>query len=397
MSDQAPTTTAGASDVPERFDPATMRGELLEAEHLARYRWVAQLAPGRRVLDAGCGTAYGSAILAEAGAREVVGVDVAAEVLDSVRARLPSTVTLEQGDVRELPFPDGSFDLVVCFEVIEHVDEPDRALDEFRRVLGPDGMLAVSSPNRDVYPPGNPHHVHEYKPDELHAELANRFQFARLERQHTWITSGVLDDERFDVDDDGDLGERLHVRKLARDAAGGELYTVALAGRVEPPRLDAVLELTTAIELRKWDELWREQTEEIERQTEVLREQAETIAANERLFAEHRDLFAAHERAFAEQSVFERQLRDEIDRLREQLERAESELARLPELDAQLRELLQLNDDVLALNHNLQQRQVQFDELAATAGRYSVLVQSSSWKLTRPLRQLGALLRALKS
>jgi 2-polyprenyl-3-methyl-5-hydroxy-6-metoxy-1,4-benzoquinol methylase len=396
MSDQAPTTTAAGSDVPERFDPATMRGELLEAEHLARYRWAAQLAAGRRVLDAGCGTAYGSAILAQAGALEVVGVDLAVDVLDSVRTELPATVTLEPGDVRDLRFPDGMFDLIVCFEVIEHVNDPGGTLDEFRRLLSPDGILALSSPNRDVYPQGNPHHVHEYTPQELYEELSRRFEFARLERQHTWITSGVLDDRRFAAGEDRELGADLQLRKVVVDAVGTELYTLALAGQRELPEPNGVLELAAAVELRKWDALWQEQAAAIAEQSKVLEQQADLLAANEGLFSEHRDLFAAHERLFAEQSALEGQLREEIDQLRAQLMKAESELARLPGLDVQLKELLQVNDEVLALNHNLQQRQVQFDELTALAGRYAVLVQSSSWKLTRPLRRLGALLRSSK-
>ena len=183
MSDQLLNTSADTSEVPERFDPATMKGEIIEAEHLARYRWVSPLVAGRRVLDAGCGTAYGSVLLADAGAVEVIGVDLASEVLDSARPDMPVTVALEEGDVTTLPYEDGRFDFVVCFEVIEHLDDPGRALDEFRRVLSPDGVLAVSSPNREVYPPGNPHHVHEYTPTELEQALARRFAFVRLERQ----------------------------------------------------------------------------------------------------------------------------------------------------------------------------------------------------------------------
>ena len=60
----------------ERLVPDLQRGELIYAEHLARYFLASQLAAGRRVLDAGCGEGYGTAILAAAGAASVVGVDV---------------------------------------------------------------------------------------------------------------------------------------------------------------------------------------------------------------------------------------------------------------------------------------------------------------------------------
>ena len=364
-----PPELADASTVPERFDPATMRGEIIEAEHLARYRWASGIARGRRVLDAGCGTAFGSVLLAAAGATSVVGVDLAADVLDDARPRMPPGVTLEVGDVTELPYEDASFDLVVCFEVIEHLQERSRALEEFRRVLVPDGVLAISSPNRDVYPPGNPHHVHEYTPAELEQELREQFPFVRLARQHTWIGSGVLDDRRFQTGEDHELGGDLSVRKLAVDQPGAELYTVALAGQHEPAGLGPTLELATAVELRKWDALWHEQDRVLARQAELL---------------------SAHERLFAEKAAEGEQIWNEMQRLRHQLGRAESELARMPALDAQLRELVDVNDQLLASNHELQSRQAQLDEITA---RYTVVVQSTSWKLTRPLRRAAALFR----
>jgi 2-polyprenyl-3-methyl-5-hydroxy-6-metoxy-1,4-benzoquinol methylase len=116
-------------DAPERFVPAAMHGRLIEAEHLARYRWAAQFVAGKRVLDAGCGTAYGSTTLAATGARSVVGVDLDAAALDLVRSDVHPAVELQVADVRDLPFDDGAFDVVVCFETIEHLEMPEAALD----------------------------------------------------------------------------------------------------------------------------------------------------------------------------------------------------------------------------------------------------------------------------
>jgi ubiquinone/menaquinone biosynthesis C-methylase UbiE len=367
-------TSAKDLSVPERFDPATMRGEIIEAEHLARYRWAAAIAPGRRVLDAGCGTGYGSLLLAEAGALEVTGVDRAVDVLVSAREKMPATVVLEEGDVTALPYEDGRFDLIVCFEVIEHLENPSDALDEFRRLLSPSGVLALSSPNRAVYPPGNPHHVHEYTPDELEAELTSRFTFASLRRQHTWITSGVLDDEQFRRSDDASLGDDVAIRKLGADQPGAELYTLGLAGEQQLPDPSAALELSAAVELRRWDALWHEQSQ---------------------LLTQQQELLTAHEQVFVDHAVLVGQLQREIHLLRGQLARTESQLARMPELDAQLQDLLQTNDELLALNHQLQRRQQHLAELETTAARYTVLVESSSWRLTSPLRRAGALLRRL--
>jgi 2-polyprenyl-3-methyl-5-hydroxy-6-metoxy-1,4-benzoquinol methylase len=368
MTDQVVSTSAGRVDVPERFDPASMRGEIIEAEHLARYRWVSSLVEGRRVLDAGCGNAYGTALLARAGALELVGVDRASDVIHDARRDMPAKVTLDVGDVTSLDYDDGAFDLVVCFEVIEHLEDPGRALDEFRRVLSPHGLLAVSSPNRVTYPPGNPHHVHEYVPTELAEELSRRFSVVRLERQNTWITSGVLDERRFRVGNEGDLGDDLEVRKLEPDEPGEELYTVALAGKESLPEPVPVFELAARVELRKWDALWHEQARTLEAQASLLSDQ---------------------ERAMAKDAA-------ETAQLRHQLARSEQELARIPVLVAQSAELAEINGELLQRNSELVERQVALDQLADMGDRYTVLVESKSWKLTRPLRAAAALARKLR-
>jgi SAM-dependent methyltransferase len=259
-------------EAPERFDPQAMHGRLIEAEHLARYWWAAALVPGKRVLDAGCGTAYGSEILARSGASEVVGVDLDQAVVEAARAST-GTVSLEVADVRHLPYPDASFDAAVCFEVIEHVDDPETILDELRRVLRPDGLLIVSSPNRDVYPPGNPHHRHEFTPDELAEALSARFEQVRLVRQHDWLGSGVVEDADFAAGGEGSFS--AVVRKAVRGAPGEELYTLALASAAELPQAEPLVLLTETADA-KW---WQEQLEQIRGERDTIeRTLAEQVA-----------------------------------------------------------------------------------------------------------------------
>jgi SAM-dependent methyltransferase len=234
-------------DAAERFVPGRRRGELIEAEHLARYWWASGLAGGRRVLDAGCGVGYGTALLAQAGAADAVGIDVSAQTVEAAAAEHPE-VQFAAADVHELPFEDGRFDLVVCFEVIEHVERQDEAIAELARVLAPQGVLAISSPNRGVYPPGNPHHVHEYVPAELRVALARHFAHVELRRQHDWVASAVLEDRA--VGDAGLAALEVEVGKVVALGPDSESYTIALAGRGPLPETPGRIVLGSIDEVR---------------------------------------------------------------------------------------------------------------------------------------------------
>jgi len=169
----------------ERVIPGEVDVDLLN-EHLARYAFASRLARGKRVLDAGCGAGYGSAELAEM-AETVTGVDVASEAIAYARDHyaLPN-LAFEQASCSALPFADGSFDLVAAFEVIEHLEDWRGFLAEARRVLGVNGQLVVSTPNRLYYTESrglegaNPFHVHEFDFAEFTAELQAVFPHVSL-------------------------------------------------------------------------------------------------------------------------------------------------------------------------------------------------------------------------
>jgi 2-polyprenyl-3-methyl-5-hydroxy-6-metoxy-1,4-benzoquinol methylase len=257
----------------ERLVRGEMRGELVEAEHLNRYWWVSSLVAGKRVLDAGCGTGYGSTILAAGGAQEVIGVDRATHVIEAVRSVMPARVRLHEGDVESLSFDNGSFDVVVCFEVIEHLENPAAALSEFARVLTESGLLVVSSPNRAVYTPGNPHHRHEFLPNELRAALEEHFANVMLYRQSNWVTSAILDEAAFLARDEEAFTATL--RKVVPSADDSEVYTVALATNTRLPELDPTAALTSAIDLRN---LVRE-LERTRRELQRSQEKADDLSA----------------------------------------------------------------------------------------------------------------------
>jgi SAM-dependent methyltransferase len=134
------------------------------------------------VLDIACGTGYGLTILHEqGGARAVIGVDADFGAARAARRCGPSLVA----DGASLPFPDRAFDAITSFETLEHLHARDTFLGELARVLRPDGICVLSTPNA-VYTrpvngtPRNPFHVHEYTLDELRAALAPHFASVEL-------------------------------------------------------------------------------------------------------------------------------------------------------------------------------------------------------------------------
>lgn len=169
----------------ERVIPGHVNDDLW-AEHLARYAFASRFVAGRRVLDAGCGTGYGVDTLA-CGALSVAGVDLASEAIDYARAHsTAANARYLQGSVTALPSPDGAFDLVTAFEVIEHLPDWRALLTEAKRVLTPAGLLLVSTPNRLYYAESrrldgpNPYHVHEFEFAEFQAALRQFFSHVAI-------------------------------------------------------------------------------------------------------------------------------------------------------------------------------------------------------------------------
>src|SRR5688572_16128198 len=111
--------------------------------HLDRYRFAAQRVKGKRVLDCACGTGYGVQVLRESGdARFVVGVDIEDKAIHYAcqKHRVDSTAFIcSSGD--RLPLAGNSVDMITSFETIEHVPNDVALLEEFYRVLRPDGIL----------------------------------------------------------------------------------------------------------------------------------------------------------------------------------------------------------------------------------------------------------------
>ena len=239
----------------ERLEPEVATGSLVLAEHEARYRWAAAAVAGLEVVDAGCGVGYGARICAEAGAAAVLGFDASPHAIADADAAAQAwtdraaagRVRYEVRDLLDTGLSTASCDVAICFEAIEHVADPERALDELHRVVRRGGVLLISSPNPGVYPSGNPHHVRELEPESLHELLRSRFRNVRLFPQHAWAAS-LLGDAQVHAAADGAGVLDARLSKLAAGEPNRSLYTVAAASDGRLPALGAVAMLARADE-----------------------------------------------------------------------------------------------------------------------------------------------------
>jgi SAM-dependent methyltransferase len=185
-------TTVFDDERSNRIDPQML--EVCHRDHLERYAFALDFAPGKRILDIGCAFGYGSAKLA-AVAQDVQAIDLYEEAVQSAMQQYQRpNLRFSIMDGCNLQFPDASFDMVVSFEVIEHVEKPQAFLHEIRRVLRPGGIAVLSTPNGLVSAANgklsDPTHLREYSPTEFETELHTAgFSDITLQGQH--LSQGI--------------------------------------------------------------------------------------------------------------------------------------------------------------------------------------------------------------
>ena len=225
----------------ERFTPECVRE--IWYEHFHRYALASRWCANKQILDAACGEGYGSALLAPSAA-SVVGVDISELAVEHARRRYEQIDNLEfrLADCIDLPFDDNEFDRVVSFETLEHLAEQDQLLTEFRRVLKPDGLLILSSPDKATYSDAqntvNEYHVKELYRDELEMLIARHFPAFQLLGQKLMFHSAIWSMNGFDrVSLDQVSSEKLECPKSFTQAP---MYFIALcaAAKTDLPTLD---------------------------------------------------------------------------------------------------------------------------------------------------------------
>lgn len=167
----------------EEFYRSSPENYLIYLFHVATYEFARAYVEGRRVLDYGCGSGYGTHQIA-ASCERIIGVDIAGDAVDYAcshyQAPNLSYRRVEPADRAPLPFDSESFDTVLSFQVIEHIRDTNPYVSEIARVLKPGGVFVCATPDRSTrllrwQKPWNVWHVHEYDADGLARALAAQF------------------------------------------------------------------------------------------------------------------------------------------------------------------------------------------------------------------------------
>jgi len=192
VSDHAPTQAA------EDYSHLSATGQGLVAKFRSRVVELIVAEKPARILEVGCGQGWLLKLIAEAlPDAELHGLDLRPEVVEYARTLVP-TAELVVGDGQRLPYDDGGFDLVVCSEVLEHVDDPGAVLAEIDRVGR--GVAIMSVPHEPLFWGANllrgkylstwgncPGHIHHWGKRGFARLLGTRYAHVRVEGSFPWL------------------------------------------------------------------------------------------------------------------------------------------------------------------------------------------------------------------
>lgn len=164
-------------------------------EHLHRYSIALEFASGKNVLDIACGEGYGTNLLAQR-SKHVTGVDINSQTIAAASKKYKkNNSTFICNNIEKLSFENNIFDLVVSFETIEHVENYNHAISEIKRVLKPDGLLIISTPNKLNFSDKNNYknyfHTKEFYENEFMDLLQTQFTYCKLLHQEMTYSSFI--------------------------------------------------------------------------------------------------------------------------------------------------------------------------------------------------------------
>ena len=298
----------------ERFLP-WLDEAAIAYEHLHRYLYASQFVEGKRVLDLATGEGYGASLLARQ-ASAVTGIDLDEATIGHAQDRYDqANLTFLVGDITEVPIPEsGCFDVIVCFEAIEHVAEHKRLLGEVKRLLAKNGLFIVSTPNKNVYKQEsddeNPFHVRELDLEELAQLVGGHFKNFCCLGQRIYCNSNLWPLPPEKVKEGRKVTEFI-IEKTSEFAPAQmdervPHYFVAIAtdggadldqlGSVLVDASDAFIQQSKHTVAGMEEALeWKE--EALASQTELVRSQEEALAWREQVLANSQATIRSHEKA----------------------------------------------------------------------------------------------------
>lgn len=206
-------------------------------EHLHRYALACKFSTGKTVLDIACGEGYGSHLLAQQAA-SVTGVDSDELTITKAKDKYQAAnLRFVIANALATSLPEKSFDLVVSFETLEHLQEHEQLMQEFKRLLKPDGLLLISTPDKAQYSDKrgyrNPFHKKEVYKSVFEALLRKQFSHVQLLSQTVCHSSLISSGAESGLD----IYAGNH-EKLEKYNADNGLYLIGFAAEVALPPLN---------------------------------------------------------------------------------------------------------------------------------------------------------------
>jgi ubiquinone/menaquinone biosynthesis C-methylase UbiE len=172
--------------------PELHKGKNIYGAHIGRYQAGLSLVKDKVILDIASGSGYGTKLMA-AEAKKVYGVDVDKNAISYAKEHYSAkNIEYILGDGESIPITNGTVDVVVSYETIEHIPDYKKFLTEVKRVLKPGGILLLSTPNDLEYIEDNHFHLHEFKYNELKKLVRSYFKFRKDYFQTLWFYSTIL-------------------------------------------------------------------------------------------------------------------------------------------------------------------------------------------------------------
>ncbi|NHN87561.1 methyltransferase domain-containing protein [Acetobacter conturbans] len=391
----------------ERFMP-DMQGETA-IEHMHRYLFARELVPeGSTVLDVACGEGYGSALLS-AKAENVTGVDVSPAAVEHAQEKYGNDrVRFLAGDICALPLPDKSVDAIVSFETIEHVADHEKMLSEFIRVLKPAGIVIISSPDKYQYSVAtgysNEFHVKELFSHEFEALMKSRFRNVVFGGQRNLFGS-VID---FAGNPSRDVSFSLAEGGVARfEDVPQAMYLLAVASQEALPEVVrgvCIDHVTSSDAFRDIGHQMLEKDDAFQKQEErhqsavssleaELAEKAALAGKNDILRGHVTTLEGELDREKVRVIELSRQLFEEREKntaLLKDVSRLHQDVANMMNLCGEREQRISvLSGQNAELSHRV-------ENLRDFENRYTLIENSTAWRMTKPMRNVIDKLPAVK-